>query len=253
MNAMTRLPGMPKDLEVRWDRAVRQLAAAKTDKARLVHQTAKRLIQEEAERRAEEAWMKRAILEQDRLERLRGGGVVLDRVLADVPVIEEGAEVWAGGKRVTRQEYVRRPRLLNRDGLISLLEAGTISAQHYAVGMKYRTIVEATDHHRGLTPPAPGQTKGHRKPVISDTGAVDWTGLGKLRGQARAGGDLAHADAAVASACTSDALEALRAVAGEARTIYSLTGRGGRRRAMRLTAGLIDALDRLGDVWRIGA
>lgn len=53
-----------------------------------------------------------------------------------------------------RKEHVGRKRIASRDGLETLLTAGSITAIQHAAGMRYRADYELLDPEKGLTPPA---------------------------------------------------------------------------------------------------
>jgi|GEM_PF-5529280 len=242
--------GLPRDLEIRFDRAVRRIAAAKSQAERDLAMKAREAVLEEAARRADAAWTQRAQLEQDTLERMRGGALVVEELVTAVPVLKDGAPVWKRGRKVMRQERVLRPRLTNRDGLETLLQANVLNLIQHAAGMRYRGLFEACDHTGGLTPPEPGSAGGgHKRQDIHPTTAfiTDPAGIAKVIFRAEASKALLEAERAVLTTNPAGVLRTLRLVAGEARTIYSLTGRGGHRRAIKLTRGLVDALDSLGD------
>jgi hypothetical protein len=243
--------GLPRDLEIRFDRAVKRIAHAKTQEERDKAIKAREAVLEEAARRADAAWTQRAQIEQDTLERMRGGVLIVEEIITDVPVLDDkGAHVWRRGRKKMRQERVLRPRLTNRDGLETLLKAQALTARQYAAGMRYRGLYEACDHTGGLTPPEPGSAGGgHKRQDIHPTTAVitDPAGIAKVIFRAEASKALLEAERAVLITNPAGVLRTLRLVAGEARTIYSLTGNGGRRRAIKLTNGLKDALDTIAD------
>ncbi|MFC7378254.1 hypothetical protein [Brevundimonas sp. GCM10030266] len=53
-----------------------------------------------------------------------------------------------------RKEHAGRKRITSRDGLETLLTAGSITQLQYAAGMRYRADYELLDPEKGLTPPA---------------------------------------------------------------------------------------------------
>lgn len=53
-----------------------------------------------------------------------------------------------------RKEHAGRKRITTRDGLETLLTAGSITQLQYAAGMRYRADYEMLDPEKGLTPPA---------------------------------------------------------------------------------------------------
>lgn len=69
-------------------------------------------------------------------------------------------EELRGGKVETsdRKEHRGRKRITSRDGLETLLTAGSITQIQYAAGMSYRADYEMLDPEKGLTPPALDRT-----------------------------------------------------------------------------------------------
>jgi hypothetical protein len=244
--------GLPRDLEIRFDRAVRRIAAAKSQAERDLALKAREAVLEEAARRADAAWTQRAQIEQDTLERMRGGVLIVEEIITDVPVLDDkGAHVWKRGRKKMRQERVLRPRLTNRDGLETLLKAQALTARQYAAGMRYRGLYEACDHTGGLTPPEPGGARGGGgpKPFLKPgtTTLCDPKGVTSAILAAHSAEELHDAELAVLVTNPASTLRTLRQVAGEARTISSMCRSGGRRRAINLTNGLKDALDTIAD------
>lgn len=239
---------LPRDLEIKLDRAAKLAARAKTEADREAARSARKAALDELAKREADHWTTRALAEQNALEQLRGGSVVVEEIVQTVQVLKDGNPVWKRGRLVMKQERVKRPRLTNRDGLETLLQSQTITPGQYAHGIKYRGLWEAYDHTGGLTPPQIGQGRGGgKRPLIHPvTGAYDLSEVVKACKPARDAAELLTMERAVLASTSPDALRTLRAVAGDGRTIYSLTGRGGRRRAIKLTQGLIAALDVVG-------
>lgn len=239
---------LPRDLEIRFDRATKRIAAAKSQAERESHLRARQAVLEEAAQRLDSDWSERARAEQNALEAGRDGAVVVEEVVAMVPDLKNGNPVWKNGRMVMKRTTLKRPRLTNRDGLETLLQSQTITPGQYAWGIKYRGLWEAYDHTGGLTPPQIGQGRGGgKRPLIHPvTGAYDLGEVVKACKPARDAAALLTMERAVLASTSPDALRTLRAVAGDGATIYSLTGRGGRRRAIKLTLALIAALDVVG-------
>ena len=238
---------LPRDLEIRFDRATKRIAAAKSQAERESHLRARQAVLEEAAQRLDSDWSDRARAEQNALEQMRGGSVVVEELVATVPLLKDGNPVWRRGRLVMKQERVKRSRITNSDGLQTLLQAGTITAKQFAHGMTYRTLYEAADHGHGLTPPQIGAARGGAKrQPINDAGKIDQGAVQRIIDEARHVIDLMETERDVLALCGAEPLTTLRLVAGEGRTIFSLTGRGGRRRAINLTKGLLRALDAMG-------
>jgi len=238
---------LPRDIEIRLDKADKASAKAKTDTDRQRALEARKSALDELSKREADHWTAKAMIERDRLERLRDGGLVVEELVTTVPVTKDGNPVWKRGRLVMKQERVKRSRITNSDGLETLLQAGTITAKQFAHGMTYRTLYEAADHGHGLTPPQIGAARGGAKrQPINDAGQVDQSAVQRIIDEARHVIDLMETERDVLALCGAEPLTTLRLVAGEGRTIFSLTGRGGRRRAINLTKGLLRALDAMG-------
>jgi len=263
---------VPFDLEERFDKAHRAAMSAKTKDDRETAIRAKEAVVKEIAARQEGAYLEGVHREVEKLESLRGGDVIVDQVVTnEIETDEAGAPRQFRGRTLTRAVERKRIRINNRDGLLNLVSSNldkngeflkwpdgrikeaAITARHYAAGMRYRGLVEAMDHERGLTPPDPDRASGGGgvKPLLIE-------GTTRLSDPAKINRDLESSDAAMAlklveaavlATCTASALQALRDVAGRGMTIYELTGRGSRRRAIRMLSGLTAALDALADHW----
>lgn len=75
---------------------------------------------------------------------------------AETVALEEGR---GGVVEVSdRKEHAGRKRIASRDGLETLLTAGSITPIQYAAGMRYRADYELLDPEKGLTPPSLDRT-----------------------------------------------------------------------------------------------
>lgn len=122
-------------------------------------------------------------------------------------------------------------RLKTRDGLVMLHESGAISAQLLAVGLRYRAWYEVT------------QASLKSCLEVSDRAAratTTWSQCRAAQRRAALANRVRVMEAAVSTRLHPDALIALRAIAGEARTVNSITTAA--RRRMRLAEGLALAL-----------
>lgn len=246
--------GLPRDLEIRHDKAVRWQMRAKTNEEREQAARAKAAVLEEAARRLDRAYLEGARKELDGLERLRGGQVIVEDVVTDEAVLNpDGSQAYRRGRKLTKRVRSTRPRLTNRDGLDTLLQAKALNAIQYVALMKYRGLYETHDPLRALTPADPGRAGGGGGPratidpntaVVLDFGAIE-----KAIAGAKAARALVDCEASVQAVCPKESLPALRAVAGHGVSIHRLSGGGSRRRAIRLTAALVDAADALADHW----
>ena len=189
-------------------------------------------------------WMHARVQELAELERPRGGEVIVDELVTDVPVLKDGAPVWKRGRKVMRQERVLRPRITNRDGLETLLAAGALNAIEYAALMRYRVLYEMTDPERGLTPPNPD--RGGTRP--GDPFGAKAVAAAKSRARMRA--HIEHLEARVQEEAGQGGVRILREVAGKGMTIKAIGG-GGATRA-RNTKSLLEALDALVDAFGLG-
>ncbi len=246
--------GLPRDLEIRLDKATRWAMRAKTNEEREKAASAKAAVLEEAARRIDNAYLDGARKELDGLERLRGGQVIVEDVVTDEPVLNpDGSQAFRRGRKLTKRVRAHRPRLTNRDGLETLLTAKALNAIQYVALMKYRGMYEDHDALKGLTPPDPNRAGGGGGPraLIDPNTAtvVDFDGIGKVRASAIKAKELQNAEKRVYETCPADALATLRAVAGHGVSIYRLSGGGSRRRAIKLTSALVDAADALADHW----
>jgi hypothetical protein len=82
------------------------------------------------------------------------------RVAADL--VETRALEEARGATIevsNRPEHRGRIRIASRDGLETLMTAGSLTSNQYAAGLRYRADYEQLDPERGLTPPALDQTR----------------------------------------------------------------------------------------------
>ena len=118
-------------------------------------------------------------------------------------------------------------RLRTRDGLVMLHESGAISAQLLAVGLRYRTWYEISQASMRSCLEISDQE--HRANTL-------WTQYRAASRRAALANRVRTMEAAVSTRLHPDALTALRAIAGEARTVNSITKAA--RRRERLAQGL---------------
>jgi hypothetical protein len=182
-------------------------------------------------------WMHARVQELVELERPRGGEVIVDELVTDVPVLKDGAPIWKRGRKVTRQERVLRPRITNRDGLATLLAAGALDAVQYAALMRYRALYEAADPLKGLTPPDPD--RGGSSPG-DPFGA---RALKSAQQRAARSAAVAAAEAVVAVAVGSRGVWLVREIAGKGATLRGLViGASVRERSAWLVRWAANAL-----------
>jgi len=155
---------------------------------------------------------------------------------------------------VGEAEVVDRPRgdprirLRTRDGLKLLHERGAFghdrieAASLLAYGLRYRDLVELAQ--AALKSCLDMTERGRRSLSL-------WEQAGRAQRRAATANQVRRIEAAVAARCGPEALEVLRAVAGEARSVSEMPG--GRRRHVSLTAHLVEALRVTGDVLTKGA
>lgn len=143
--------------------------------------------------------------------------IELDAVRAGV---EPGQVLEARRGQITR-------RLKTRDGLVMLHESGAISAHLLAVGLRYRTWFEITQ--ASLKSCLEVSEREARASTM-------WTQYRAASRRAALANRVRVMEAAVSTALHPDALIALRAIAGEARTVNSITKAA--RRRERLAQGL---------------
>jgi hypothetical protein len=167
-------------------------------------------------------WMHARVQELAELERPRGGEVIVDELVTDVPVLKDGAPIWKRGRKVMRQERVLRPRITNRDGLETLLAAGALDAVQYAALMRYRTLYEAADPLKSLTPPDPDRGGSS----LGDPFGAK--ALWSTQQRAARGAVVVAAETVVSATAGNQAVWLLREVAGKGVVVRSLatTGRG---------------------------
>lgn len=248
--------GLPRDLEIRLDKATRWAMRAKTNEEREKAAAAKAAVLEEAARRLDNAYLDGARKELDGLERLRGGQVIVEDVVTDEPVLNpDGSQAFRRGRKLTKRVRSHRPRLTNRDGLETLLQAKALNAIQYVALMKYRGLYEDHDALRSLTPPDPNRSGGGGgsafKPLLIEgtTRLAATLVIDNAIASAEKAKGLKDAEKAVVLTCPKESLPTLRAVAGHGVSIYRLSGGGSRRRAIKLTSALVDAADALADHW----
>lgn len=195
------------------------------------------------------------------LEALRGGVVVMETVDIDTPVLKDGAPVWRDGRIKTRREKVDRPRILTRDGLVTLATAhlkadgaprttaggkalpSVFTPVQLAALKRYRTMY---DECREFSLPAIDATEagGDRTPFnVQRSMTLERMVANAITMKPDDERDRSFSkhEGHVSRIAGREALKVLRQVAGEGHTIASLTT--SRRRAIRLTKALIDAAD----------
>lgn len=165
-----------------------------------------------------------------RAEALREADEIANQVRVELEASVEDVALSAKrrGERVSQHNDDGARRIKTRDGLASLQEGGAITEQEAKDGMAYRLLFEQAGKGAGLGSQLEDRPKSVRS---SSHGAV---AHGLLR--AYVGVRLTGIETAVGHADASGrALAALRAVAGEGRTVRSL-GQGGDVKKKNLAA-----------------
>lgn len=127
-------------------------------------------------------------------------------------------------------------RLKTRDGMVMLHESGALTRQLLAVGLRYRAWYEITQ--ASLRSCLEVSDREHRASTM-------WTQHRAASRRAALANRVRKMEAAVSTRLHPDALLALRLIAGEARTVNSITT--ARRRRGRLAEGLALALTIVAD------
>ncbi len=181
--------------------------------------------------------------------RLRAG--VVDAVLArgearradlrlaqsiELDAVREGWDVAVAGPVLEAKRGQRDKRLRTRDGLVMLHESGAISKQLLAVGLRYRAWYEVTQASLKSCLEVSDRAKG---------ATTTWSQCRAAQRRAALANRVRMMEAAVSTRLHPDALVALRAIAGEARTVNSITTAA--RRRVRLAEGLALALTLVAD------
>jgi hypothetical protein len=205
-------------------------------------------------------------VEIGQLEALRGGVVVMETVDIDTPVMKDGSPVWRDGRIKTRREKVDRPRVLTRDGLVTLATAhlkadgeprmspagkpmvALFTRNQLAALERYRTLY---DECREFSIPAIDATEagGDRTPFNvkrSMTLERMVQNAIAMKPDDEKGRSMQKLEGHVSRLAGRQALNVLRQVAGEGNTIASIASTN-RRLAIRLTRALLDAADVLAD------
>lgn len=223
------------------------------------------ILQAIAAKEAQHVVVTRSV-ELGQLEALRGGVVVMETVDIDTPVMKDGSPVWIGGRIKTRREKVDRPRILTRDGLVTLATAhlktdgeprlgkggrpmvALFTRNQLAALERYRTLF---DECREFSLPAIDATEagGDRTPFNIQRSMT----LERMVQHALAmkpdderDRSMRKIEAAVSRIAGRQALKVLRQVAGEGHTIASVA-KTNKRLALRMTRALVDAADVLAD------
>lgn len=240
--------GLPRDLEIRLDRAQRKVTKAKTRADREAAIEERELVVIEAARRTDMAWLEDVKAEIAKLEGLRGGKVTVREEVVRVPVLKDGAPMLRRGLKVMRDERVVKVELSNRDGLLTLLEAGSISPMQFAAGMKYRAAYEDADPNRGLTPPNPDRGGSAGGDPFGDKA------IGAAHARSKKGRALLDLDAVVFRArrvgglqLKAEGVAVFRKVVGDGQTLRGLTSSGSVQ--ARFGAIVSAGLDALADGW----
>lgn len=146
----------------------------------------------------------------------------------DLDAVREGVEP---GQVLDRKFGKGMPRLKTRDGLVMLHESGTLSQHLLAVGLRYRAWYEVTQASLKSCLEVSDKAKG---------AVTTWSQCRAAQRRAALANRVRTMEAAVATQLHPDALEALRLIAGEARTVNSISKSA--RKRERLAQGLALAL-----------
>lgn len=223
------------------------------------------ILQAIAAKEAEHVVTTRSV-ELGQLEALRGGVVVMETVDIDTPVLKDGAPVWRDGRIKTRREKVDRPRILTRDGLVTLATAhlkadgeARLDRHGKALGALFnRNQLAALERYRVMF----DECREFSLPAIDATEAGgDRTPFNVQRSMTlermvehaiammpddERDRSMRKIEGHVSRIAGRQALKVLRQVAGEGHTIASIA-KTNRRLAIRLTKALISAADVLAD------
>jgi len=167
---------------------------------------------------------------EKRAEARREGDEIANQVRGELDASVEDAALSAKrrGERVSQHNDDGARRIKTRDGLASLQEGGAITEDEAKAGMAYRLLFEEAGKGAGLG----SQLEDRPKSIRSSTHGAVAHGLFR----AYVGVRLTGIETAVSNADASGrALAALRAVAGEGRTVRSL-GQGGDVKKKNLAA-----------------
>lgn len=224
------------------------------------------ILQAMAAREAQHVVVTRSV-ELGQLEALRGGVVVMETVDIDTPVLKDGSPVWRDGRIKTRREKVDRPRILTRDGLVTLATAhlrtdgeprmmpgGRVpmvplfTRNQLAALERYRAMF---DDCREFSLPAIDATEagGDRTPFNVQRSMTLERMVEHALSMApddKKDRSMRKIEGHVSRIAGRQALKVLRQVAGEGHTIASIA-KANRRLAIRLTKALLDAADVLAD------
>ncbi|MBI5940136.1 MAG: hypothetical protein HY859_06895 [Caulobacterales bacterium] len=211
--------------------------------------------------RDEDERSKARITELAQLEALRGGQVLIEEVDVDTPLVENGAEVWRNGERVKVREHLVRPIVTSRDGLETLATMhltmdgrvrrnrdGTpmlpaISEMCHAAGVRYRDLYELCDPEGVLHAVNPEDMGRGQPPRDAFSSRV----VAAIQDRAQFSGVIRRLEARVREELGEEGVYVLVEVAAKGNTIRSLSP--GRRRAIRLTLKLREALGILAEAF----
>lgn len=149
----------------------------------------------------------------------------------DLDAAREGWDVDKRGPVLDRKFGKGMPRLKTRDGLVMLHESKTLSKHLLAVGLRYRAWYEVTQASLKSCLEVSDKAKG---------AVTTWSQCRAAQRRAALANRVRTMEAAVATQLHPDALEALRLIAGEARTVNSISKSA--RKRERLAQGLALAL-----------
>lgn len=226
------------------------------DRLAILHALAQR---EDEERR------QARITELAQLEALRGGQVLIEEVVVETPVVEDWrgqkVQVWRNGERLKVREHLVRPVVTSRDGLETLATMhltidgrvrmnrdGTpmlpaISEVCRAAGMRFRELYELCDPEgvlHAVNPEDMGRGKPPRDTFSSRVVAA-------IQDRAEFSGVVRRLEARVREELGEEGVYVLIEVAAKGNTIRSIAP--GRRRAIRLTFALREALGILAEAF----
>lgn len=222
------------------------------------------ILQALAQREEDERSQAR-ITELAQLEALRGGQLLIEEVDVDTPVTEtwrgHEVQVWRNGERVKVREHLVRPVATARDGLESLATMhltidgrvrrnrdGTpmlpaISEVCWVAGERYRDLYELTDPEAVLKAVNPEDLAGGRTPDDPFSSRT----VTAIQDRAEFSGVIRRLEDRVRAELGDEGVYVLIEVAGKGNTIRSLAP--GRRRAIRLTLALREALGILAEAF----
>lgn len=215
--------------------------------------------------RDEDERSKARITELAQLEALRGGQVLIEEVDVDTPLVGDWrgheTQVWRNGERVKVKEHLVRPVVTSRDGLETLATMhltidgrvrrnrdGTpmlpaISEMCHAAGVRYRDLYELCDPEGVLHAVNPEDMGRGQPPRDAFSSKV----VAAIQDRAQFSGVIRRLEARVRDELGEEGVFVLVEVAAKGNTIRSLAP--GRRRAIRLTLKLREALGILAEAF----